>query len=270
MPEPPRQEQVGHAFRHLWTGEDCLDQGDRAGALGHFRNSLSSFHALAAADPASIPWQTQLAHCHLRIGTALLRQGRTETAHASWAQSREICLKVLASGTGPRWWVATHLGRLCDAMLTDGGDADDALESSLMALEIWRSLAAQAPAEGNEVEVATSLIRVGTIRQMQGSLKTALEHFLEALEIRKHRAQEHPDESECQAAVALAHARVGMVLAELGELRAALSAHKSAAAGFRKLVAAEPDNTDWRNALGFARDSIDEIAQAALARRASS
>ena len=263
----PLEHTVSRAFGLIRQAEESLEQGDLALALSFLQEGLLDFCRLAESDPQAIRWQTQMAHCQLRIGTVLLRQGSSGAlAQARFAASRQICVNLLAPGTastGTRGWAAMHLGQLCDVMLTEGGDPEAALENCQLALDIWRSLAAEEQTDGYDAEVATNLIRVGIIRQMQSDLNGALERVREALVIRRKHAQAGSCRSEWQASLALAHAREGVVLDEMGDLEAALAAHRSALTILRELATAEPDNTDYLEALGFALKSIGDIAETA-------
>jgi tetratricopeptide (TPR) repeat protein len=263
--KPGTERQVGLAFEHLQHGGEALDQGDLAAALGHFRRSLAALRKLAAADPSVAVWPMQLAHCQMRIGTVLLRQGRTGPAEACLTESRAICLELLAddaAGKPHRWRAATHLEELGDAILEDAKDPDRALEHYQTALEVWRSLAAEEPAAGHDGAAAMTHMRIGTVLELRGDLQGALERFHEALSIRQKHAQTGPSRNEWQAAVAFTHARVGAVLQEQASFKAALGSHRSCVEILRTLTVAEPAGNDWHEALAYSLKSIGDILKA--------
>jgi tetratricopeptide (TPR) repeat protein len=262
-----RERQVGLALQHLEHGDAAMDQGDLAAALGHFRQALAGFRELALAGGASPAWQTQVAESQMRIGTALLRQGRTEAALACLADSRATGLQLLAARdakAGPHgWWIATHLARLGETLFKEGDAPGQALEHYQAALDLWRTLAAANPGNGYDGEVATTLILIGIILEKQGDLPGALERFREALSLRQREAAiERSTQREWQAALAFAHAHVGAVLEMQQDLDGALASHRSSAAILRTLTSVEPDRTDWQEALACGLKSIGDVLEA--------
>jgi tetratricopeptide (TPR) repeat protein len=251
-------------FGHLQQGDEAMDQGDLSAALGHFRKGLAALRKLAQAEPSNGWWQKQLAHSQMRIGTVLLRQGRTAPARVCLEDSRAICLRALDADPGTqrmRWWIPTHLENLGDAIFEAGKDPDRALEHYQSALAIWRRLAAEDPEAADGGDVATALVRVGSILEVRGDLAGALERFREALALRLAAAQAYPAMKGWQVAVAFTHARVGAVLEGQQDVEGALASHRSCVAILRGLVEAEPANTDWQEGLSYSLRSIGDILQ---------
>lgn len=261
-----RERRVGLALEHLEHGDAAMVQGDLAAALGHFRKALAGFRELALVGGTSPVWQTQVAESQMRIGTALLRQGRTEAALACLADSRATCLQLLASqdaNDGPQWWVATHLTMLGKTLFQEADAPGQALEHCQAALDLWRRIAAENPGNGCNGEVASTLIVIGIILEKQGDLAGALERYREALSLRQREADvARSTQREWQAALAFAHGHVGAVLEMQGDLEGALTSQRSGVVILRALTAVEPDRTDWQECLACCLKSIGDILEA--------
>jgi tetratricopeptide (TPR) repeat protein len=259
-----QERRVGQALEHLDHGDAAMGQGDLAAALEHFHRALAGFRELAEPGAALSAWQTQVADSQRRIGTVLLRQGRTEAALACLAESRATGLALLVSGdagAGAAWWIATHLTRLGDTLFKDGDAPGKALEHYQAALDLWRRLAAESPGYGGDV--ATTLILIGIMLEKQGDLPGALERFREALSLRQQEADiERSTQREWQAALAISHAHVGAVLGMQDDLDGALVSQRSSVAILRTLAAAEPDRSDWQEAFAIGLKSIGDILEA--------
>jgi hypothetical protein len=67
-------------------GNTKTAQGDLAGALADYGQSLATAERLAAADPSNADWQRDLAVSHYRLGKIADRQGCEDLLRQHWGE----------------------------------------------------------------------------------------------------------------------------------------------------------------------------------------
>ena len=79
------------------VGDVLLAQGDLAGALQAYRESLAIRARLAAADPSNAGWQRDLSVSQEKVGDVLLAQGDLAGALQAYRESLAIGARLAAA-----------------------------------------------------------------------------------------------------------------------------------------------------------------------------
>ncbi len=83
-------------LNHL--GETKAAEGDLAGALAHFGQSLAIVERLAAADPSNAGWQRDLYVSHWMLADLNERRGETQAAQVHWRQAYAVLKGIQERG----------------------------------------------------------------------------------------------------------------------------------------------------------------------------
>jgi eukaryotic-like serine/threonine-protein kinase len=148
----------------------------------------------------------------------------------------------------------TALARAYDelAELTEKiGSKPEALAMRRQALAVHRELADSPEADvAARVDVARSLIAVGSLQQETGDAAGTLASYEEARQIAEELAATvGGDDAQLQAVLGLAHHRIGRLLQDTGRPTEALASYERALAIQRKLAAAHPDVIQYQGDL---------------------
>jgi len=148
-----------------------LAQGDLAGALLAYRDSMTIRARLAAADPANFNWQRDLSVSHERIGDILAALGDLAGAVAAYRARHEIAARLGAADRANAEWqrdLAVSYNRM-GYVLRAQHDLSGALAAYRESMAIAARLAAADPANResqrdlfvNLFRIATLLLRLG-------------------------------------------------------------------------------------------------------------
>jgi len=101
------------------VGHVLVAQGDAAGALKAYRDSLAIAQRLAAADPTNAAWQRDLSVSHEKVGDVLVAQGDAAGALKAYRDSLAIRQRLAAADpTNAAWqrdmWVSCF--RIADVL----------------------------------------------------------------------------------------------------------------------------------------------------------
>jgi tetratricopeptide (TPR) repeat protein len=171
-------------------------QGDLSSALSSYNKTLEIQEKLAARDPASTEWQSDLGGSHERIGDVQRAQGDQSSALSSYNKTLEISQKLGARDPGNTKWqrdLSVSYGEIGDVQ-RDQGDLASALSSYNKTLEIQEKLAARDPANVQwKTDLVLSLWRVAHILEQQGvpQKREARVNYQRALEILRSLAVEN-------------------------------------------------------------------------------
>ena len=144
------------------VGKVLKDQGDLAGALAAFRQSLEIRRRLAEADSSNSGWQRDLSVSHVNVGYVLKDQGDLAGALAAFRQSLEISRRLAEADSSNAGWqsdLSFSLTRM--AQLYESQDRAQALLFALESLAIDERLAALDPSNvngQNDVRFIRSLV----------------------------------------------------------------------------------------------------------------
>ena len=98
-------------------------QGDAAGALQSFRDSLAIAERLAKSDPSNVLWQTDVVQLDEELGDAALAQGQLSDALKSYSDGLAIAQRVAQANPGNddlQRELAASYGKVGDAQFARG------------------------------------------------------------------------------------------------------------------------------------------------------
>jgi tetratricopeptide (TPR) repeat protein len=81
----------------VWLGEGLGAAGERNEERELYRKALEIYTKVSAADPRDFQDAIDVAECHDRLATSLLRSGNLETAQKEYAQALELAQKIAPS-----------------------------------------------------------------------------------------------------------------------------------------------------------------------------
>jgi tetratricopeptide (TPR) repeat protein len=176
-------------------GDVHLDQGDLAGALKSFSDSLAIRDRLAQSDPGNAGWQYDLGISNERIGDVQVAQGDLAGALKSYRAKFAIIDGLAQSDPGNAGWqrdLSVSYNKTGDVQVAQG-DLAGALTSYRNSLAIRDRLAKSDPGNaGWRHGLSVSYDRVGDVQVAQGDLAGALTSYNDSLTIRDRLAKSDP------------------------------------------------------------------------------
>jgi tetratricopeptide (TPR) repeat protein len=184
------------------VGDVLAVQGDLAGALAAYRESLDTRRALVARDPSNTQWRRDVTVSLNRVGDVLAAQGDHAGALAAYRESLEITRALITRDPRNTQWqrdVSVSLNRVGEVLVAQG-DLTGALAAYRESLEITRALVTMDPSNTQwQRDVSVSLDRVGEVLVAQGDLAGALAAYRESLVLRRALAARDPSNAQWQS-----------------------------------------------------------------------
>lgn len=246
--------QRGLLVCHHNVGEILTAQGDLAGALRSYRESLRISERLAASNPDSAERMRDLSVSQDRIGTVLAAQGNLEEALNAYRTSLEICERLMRSDSANSVYgldLAVSQDRIGNAFL-EHGDLAAALYAYRTGLQICEALTASDPANAIwQGHLSEFHISIGDVLRAQGNLNGALQAYRSGLGIRERLVASNPANATYQRDLSGSHDRIGNILSEQGDLAGALQAYRAGLQIREHLTALDPSNSIWQRDLAL-------------------
>ena len=196
-------------------GDVLLAQGDLAGALQAYRESLAVPRLLAAADPSNAGRQRDLSVSHSKVGDVLLAQGDLAGALQAYRESLAVAAHLAGADPSNADWqrnLSVSRDRMGDVLLAQG-DLAGALQAYREALAVAARLAAADPSNaGWQRDLSVSLEKIGDVLLAQSDLAGALQAYRESLAVRARLAAADPSNAGWQRDLSVSHSKVGDVL----------------------------------------------------------
>lgn len=243
-------------------GDVRRDQGDLAGAVAAYNESLESAREIVALEPASISAAGQLATSLTRIGHVRIDQNDVAGGLAAYEESLEISRNLAARNPDN-----AELARKVVIGLDNVGDTlklrkdfRAALAAYDEGLRVARELAAGDPRNADWArEVSIGLDNVGDVLADKGDLHGALNAYEESLEIMRGLTAHDSGNTEWARDLSVSLNRVGDVLGDQGNLPAASYAYREALEIRLGLVSKDPDNASWVGDLWYSYERLAEV-----------
>ena len=247
------------------VGKVRRSQGDLAGALESYQESLDIMRKLAAQDAKNAGWQRDLMVSLDRIGDVRQAQADLAGALESYRESLDIMRNLTAQDVKNAGWqrdLAVSLNNVGKVRRSQG-DLAGALESYRESLDIMRKLTAQdAKNAGWQRDLTESLDNVGDVRQAQGDLAGALESHQESLDIMRKLTEQDAKNAGWHRDLAVSLNNVGKVRRSQGDLAGALESYQESLDIMRKLAAQDAKNASWQFNLTVSLNKVGEVRQA--------
>ncbi len=227
-------------------------QGDLAGALTSYRESLAIAERLAKSDPGNAQWQFGLGISNERIGNVQVAQADLAGALTSYRARFAIIERLAESDPGNAGWrrdLSVSYEKVGDVQLAQG-DLAGARKSYRDSLATMEPLTASDP--GNALwqrHVSVSYEKIGDVQLAQGDLDAALKAYRDSLAIRERLAESDPGNAEWRRGLAVSHAHIADALSKMGNRAEALDAVRFGHGIMVGLTQLSPENAQWKRDL---------------------
>jgi tetratricopeptide (TPR) repeat protein len=250
------------ALSNVNAGDQRVAQGDLAGALAAYRQSLEVADRLAQSKPGDDRSNPDLAAAYDRIGSVQLAQGDLAGALASYRASfsvRSGLAKADPGNVGTQRDLAVSYNKIGDVLVAQG-DLMGGLESYRGSLAIARRLMASDPANAaGQRDLAVSNSKIGNVLVARGDLVGALASYSESLALSSRLASLDPGNLDWTHDVSVSHERIGDVQAALGNPVAALASYRIGLSIAETLADKAPDRAEWQRDLSIAYAKIASV-----------
>jgi tetratricopeptide (TPR) repeat protein len=237
-------------------------QGDLAGALVAYRESLAVIQRLAATDPSNAVWQRDLSVSQGQMGDVLLARGDLAGALQAYRESHAILQRLASAHPFNLGWqrdLSISRSKLGDVLVAQR-DLAGALLAYRQSLALSRRLASADPSNaGWQRDLSVTHERMGDVLSAQGDLAGALAAYRESLAIRQRLASANPCNAAWQRDLSLSQSNLGDVLSAQGDLAGALSAWRESLAVSQRLAAADPSNAVWQHDLSVSHERMGDL-----------
>jgi tetratricopeptide (TPR) repeat protein len=246
------------------SGNVQFAQGNLAGALTFYRDSLAIADRLAKSYPNNTGWQRDLSVARNKIGDVQVTQGDLAGALTSYGDSLAIRDRLAKSDPNNSGWqrdLSVSYEKIGDVQVAEGNLAG-ALTSYRDRLAIADRLAKSDPNNtGWQRDLTVSHDRIGDVQLAQGDYAAALTSYRESLAIMEPLTTSDPDNAGWQRHVAVSHWKIASALKEMGNRDEALDALRRGHAIMLRLTALSPDNAGWKRDLELFKARIAEISR---------
>jgi tetratricopeptide (TPR) repeat protein len=247
---------------HDRIGDVQHDQGDLAGALQSFQDSLEIRLRLSAQDPRNTDWLHGLLISHMRIGDVQRDLRDFAGALRSSQASLEIGRRLSAEDPGnAKWLRALSLGhsRVGDAR-RDQGDLVGAVEAYRASFEIARRLAGQDPGNaGWQRDLSMAQAKLGDVCLGEGDLAGAFEAYCANLEIVQRLLAQDPNNPAWLGDLASSHESIGDVRRRQGDLAGTLEAYRASLEIRQRLSVQDPSHGSLLRALWVIGSKVGDV-----------
>ena len=267
---PSGKAEENYWLRERWSlvifqGNVRVAQGDLAGALAQYRESLEVVRRLVEADESNTQWQRDLSVSREKIGDVLQAQGDLAGALAEYRESLAVRRRLVEADVSNTQWqrdLSISRNKVGDVLRAQG-DLDGALAEYRESLAVRRRLV-EADASNTEWQrdLSISQDRIGDVLQAQGDLAGALAEYRDSLAVRLRLVEADDLNTGWQRDLSVSQEKIGDVLQAQGDLAGALAEYRESLAVRRRLVEADASNTQWQRDLSISHDRIGDVLQA--------
>ena len=247
------------AASFIKVGDVQVAQGDLAGALKSYRDSLGIRERLAKSGPGNAGWQRELSVPFEKVGDVQKEQGDLAGALKSYRDSLGIRERLAKSDPGNAGWqrdLSVSFERVGDVQVTQG-DLAGALKSYRDSLAIRERLATSDHGNaGWQRDLSVSFERVGNVQVAQGDLAGALKSYRDSLGIRERLATSDPGNAGWQRDLSVSFDKVGDVLVKQGDPAGALKSYRDSLGIADRLATSDPGNAGWQRDLSVSHAKL--------------
>jgi tetratricopeptide (TPR) repeat protein len=240
-------------------GDVQVAQGDLAGALKSYRDSLAIRERLAKSDPANAEWQRDLSVSFNNIGNVQVAQGDLAGALKSYSDDLAIAERLAKSDPANAEWqrdLSVSFEKVGDVQVAQG-DFAGALKSYRDTLAIREWLAKSDPRNaGWQRDLSVSFNKVGDVQVAQGDLAGALTSYRDSLAIRERLAKSDARNAEWQRDLLVSFEKIGDVQLIQGDLAGALKSYRDSFAISERLAKSDAENAAWQRTLAVSHAKL--------------
>jgi tetratricopeptide (TPR) repeat protein len=233
-------------------GDVLLAQGDLAGALKSYRDSLAIFEKLSKQDPGNAGWQRDLSVSYDSVGDVQSAQGDLASALKSYRDSLAICEKLSKQDPGNAGWqrdLSLSYDRVGDVQRAQG-DLTGALKSYRDSLAICEKLSKQDPGNaGWQYILAVVYEEIGNVQRDQKSFSAALKSYHDGQATMEKLVKHDPSNADWKRRFSATYEDIGKVLRDQGDLVGALKNFNDGLAITKELLQQNSSNLGWQSDL---------------------
>lgn len=230
-------------------GDVLRDQGDLAGALAAFRESLVAIRRLAEGDPSETLWQRDLSVSHSKVGDVLRDQGDLAGALTAYRESLDLTRRLSEADLSNAVWQRdlSVCHERIGVVLLEQGDLPGASAAYRESLDVRLRLAEVDPSNSVwQRDLSVSHDRIGDVRRTQGDLAAALEAYRESLALRRRLAEADPSNAIWQRDLSVSLTIMAVLLEQQDQPREALPFAEESLAIDERLSTLDPTNATWQ------------------------
>ncbi|PYS72157.1 MAG: hypothetical protein DMF69_08355, partial [Acidobacteria bacterium] len=264
--EPSLQLELAAAYDKIGDiqgGFGTSQLGQRQKASEGYRKGLAIREALVAQEPNNVAYLQQLSTSYTKIGQVLWIQVDISGALDSYGKALEIN-KRLAAGLPAdlktRLELAKSYGNF-GYLLGASGRADESVENLRKAVSLTKELASADPASTLfQTELALSYDNLALILTDQKRAHAeALSLFLKSQKIGNDLLAADPANTKLRRGQAVGEFNLAQVQAKLDDAQAALESARKALGTFKKILAEDPRNDDFLQAVAMTQGFVSEM-----------
>jgi serine/threonine-protein kinase len=244
-------------------GEVHVEQGDFAGAMPLFRQSLSQVSALAARDSSNTEWQLGLGASHFWVGFIHWRRNDLDSALAQFEPYLAITRKLVARAPDS---VRFHneLGQAnsnIGSVKESKGDLPGALAAFRDAIRSEEDVVRRDSTTLDwQMDLANSYNSAGNVQRKLGDFAGARASHLEELALKQRLVARDPPNKVYKLRLALAYSFLAELDMTLGRIDDATREATASRDLYDSLAAADTSNPDKRRFLGTAHRIAGTVA----------
>jgi serine/threonine protein kinase len=244
-------------------GQVHVEQGDYAGAMPLFRQSLAQVGALAARDSSNTEWQLGLGAAHYWVGYIHWRRNDLDSALARFESYLAITKKLVARAPDS---VRFHneLGQASSnigSVKESKGDLTGALAAFREAIRAEANVVQRDTSKLDwQMDLASSYNAAGSVQRKLGDFAGAHASHLEELALKQRLVARDPPNQLYKLRLALAYSFLAELDMALGRIDDATREAADSRDLYIKLAAADTSNPDKRRFVGTAHRIAGMIA----------
>ena len=243
-------------------GDVLSAQGDLAGALAAFRESLQLARRLAESDPSNTDWQRDLSVSQNKVGDVMGSQGDLSGALAAYQDGLQLSERLAESDPSNTLWqrdlFVSH-NKVGDVLL-DQGDLAGALAAYQDSLQLIGRLAEADPS--NTVwqrDLSVSQERVGEVLRGQGNPAGALAAYQDSLQLIRRLADADPSNAGWQRDYSFSLTRMAQLYEQQGDRTKALRFAKESLMIDERLASLDRTNATWQEDVAISRALVARL-----------
>jgi hypothetical protein len=244
------------------VGDVLAAQGDHAGALASYRDSLNIVRSLSAKAPGNTGLRDDLAVSLDDVGDMLAAQDDLSGALARYRESADIRREISAKEPGNSKWrigLGASLDRIGNTLMAQR-DGVGALAAYRESFNIARELSATDPGNADwRRKLMMSESKVADILMAEGNATSAIDAYRESLDTARWLSAKDPSNVQWRWDVSVCVSRVGDALMAQDDRAGALAAYRESLGIRRELSAKDPENSRWQTELVL---SLGDLARA--------
>ncbi|HXX41399.1 MAG TPA: protein kinase, partial [Chthoniobacterales bacterium] len=253
------QMELGRSYRAL--GDILEQKGEIAETVRDYRQSLSIFEKLVAAQPADFSVQDEFARAYEVLGDGLGRMANNSTERSeAYRKSLSIRQDLLAQKSSDGKLRRSVALTFLKVGATLEAKNPEAVGNIKRGIEMLEGLSQEDPNnERARREVGYAYYQLGNTLLQKGDFSAALDARRKAFAIRQEIAAEDPKNVQAQFDLAVAYGDLAEALSATGDNESALERARQSLSMMQALAKNDPSNAVYQRNVGLCYERLAEI-----------